>query len=320
MTTDATTMPPSAPAMTLGTMYFGTTVDETAAMGVLDDAFDLGVRRWDTANNYAFWVLGGTGDESEECLGRWFAAHPTRRDDVFLATKVGARPRDGSTDLADAHGLAPTAIREQVHASLRRLHTDHVDVLYAHVDDPSVPLAETIDAMEQLRDEGLVGEIGASNLSAARLRAAVDAAGSPNRGYRSLQQRFTFLEPAPGTDLAPHVLLDDDVAALCSATDMTMLGYAPLLSGAYTRDDRPLPAGYDTPVNRRALTRLAQVADRAGLDSGQVVLAWMTQRATPVCPVVGVSSVEQLRSAATAVATALLPDDLAQLEAVRIAG
>ncbi|WP_277212578.1 aldo/keto reductase [Isoptericola croceus] len=306
--------------MTLGTMYFGTTVPEAIGVDVLDEAFDLGVRTWDTANNYAFWVPGGTGGESEECLGRWFAAHPGRRDDIFLSTKVGARPRHGSKNLADAVGLSPTAIRGQLHASLARLGTDRVDLLYAHIDDETVPLAETIGAMEELRDEGLVGEIGASNLPAPRLREAIDAASGHDRGYRFLQQRFTFLNPAVGTDLSPHVLLDDAVAAECAAGGITMLGYSPLLSGAYTRPDRPLPDGYDTPANREALAVLAQVAGRSGLDSGQTVLAWMAQRATGVLPVVGVSSIEQLRSAATAVKTTLPQQDIHALEAVRMAG
>lgn len=305
-------------SLTLGTMYFGTAVPESVSMGILDAAYERGVRAWDTANNYAFWVPSGTGDESERCLGRWLAAHPSRRDDIFLSTKVGARPAPGGSGLADALGLSAAAIREQVVSSLRRLGTDHVDLLYAHVDDRTVPLAETMGALEELCAEGLVREIGASNLTATRLREAVEIAASGRGGYRCLQQRFTFLRPKADADLAPHVLLDEEVAAECTAAGIAMLGYSPLLSGAYTRTDRPLPSAYDTRANRDALAVLARVAAEEHLDSGQTVVAWMAQRDEPVHPVVGVSSTAQLLAAADAAEALLTAEALFALDTARM--
>ncbi|WP_051159033.1 aldo/keto reductase [Tsukamurella sp. 1534] len=303
--------------MTLGTMYFGTTVPEPTAARMLDEAYDSGIRSWDTANNYAFWVPGGSGDESETVLGRWLRTHPGRRDSLDVATKVGARPRPGSRDLADALGLSPTAIRTQVHDSLRRLRTDHVDLLYAHIDDSSVPLADTIGAMQELRRDGLVRRIGASNLPAPRLREAIRSAGN-GEGYSLLQQRFSYLRPDADANLAPQVLLDEAVADACGSAGIGMLGYSPLLSGAYTRGDRPLPDGYATAVTARALRILDEVAASAGLDAGQTVLAWMGQRRQRVQPVVGVSTPAQLRSAATAVRTSLGIDSLTALDAARM--
>lgn len=99
-----------------------------------------------------------------------------------------------------------------------------------------------------------------------------------------------------------------------------MLGYSPLLSGAYTRAERPLPAGYDTPDADHALGVLAKVADRAGLDAGQTVLAWMAQRDRPVLPVVGVSTPEQVSSAWQAVTARLDLGDLTALESARSGG
>lgn len=116
-------------------MYFGTTVDERHAFALLDHYVGNGGRLVDTANNYAFWAEGGTGNESEQVLGRWMAARGNR-DDVVLATKLGARPRPGSHSLDDVEGLSAAAIRDQVQGSLRRLGTDQLDVLYAHIDDP----------------------------------------------------------------------------------------------------------------------------------------------------------------------------------------
>ncbi len=303
------------PAVAVGTMYFGTRVPAATAHACLDRAFEVGARFWDTSNNYAFWA-GGTGDESETCIGRWLAARPASvRGEVVIATKVGARPRDGSTDLADALGLSGRAVRAQVTDSLRRLRTERVDLLYAHIDDPSTPLEETLGIMSDLVDEGLVGQIAASNLTAHRLRQAL--AVSARHRYRALQQRFTYLQPDPSADLSPHVLLDDDVADVCTGHGLTMLGYSPLLSGAYTRPDRGLPPAYDTPPNHHALHVLAEQAHATGLDPGQVVLAWMTQRRPAVLPVVGVSRPEHVDSAWQAVGTRLGHDTIEALDRAR---
>lgn len=302
--------------MSLGTMYFGSLVPAGEAHRILDAAHEAGVRFWDTANNYAFWVPGGTGDESEECLGAWLAARgPRVRDEVVLATKVGARPRPGGKDLSAALGLSASAIREQLTGSLRRLGTDHVDVLYAHIDDPAVPLAEVIGALNEAREQGLTRVVAASNLTAGRLREAI-AVGD---GYAALQQRFTYLVPDPDADLYPHVLLDAEVERVCTEAGVAMLGYSSLLGGAYTRPDRPLPPAYRTPAAGPALRTLHDVADQVGLDAGQTVLAWMVQRARPVVPVVGVSGVEQLRSATRAVTTSVPADLLARLDEARVA-
>lgn len=308
------------PSMAVGTMYFGTAVPADSAHSILDVAHGQGARFWDTANNYAFWVDGGTGDESEECLGAWLRARGSRvRDEVVLATKVGARPRPGSTGLADTMGLSALAVREQLTGSLRRLGTDHVDVLYAHIDDRNVPLAETLGVLAELQSEGLTRVTAASNLTADRLTDAIDAERAVGTGYAALQQRFSYLIPDPAADLSPHVLLDQQVERVCSSAGIAMLGYSPLLSGAYTRDDRALPEGYATDGTATALRELHAVAAEAGLDAGQAALAWMAQRDRPALPVVGLSTPGQLRSAVQAVTTALPDGALARLDAARSA-
>jgi aryl-alcohol dehydrogenase-like predicted oxidoreductase len=119
-----------APGLCLGTMYFGTTVPEQRACELLDHYVDAGGQLLDTANNYAFWVEGGCGDESELVLGRWLTSRGNR-DQVLLASKIGARPRPGSRSLEDVQGLSAAAVREPVEGSLSRLGTDHLDRLRA---------------------------------------------------------------------------------------------------------------------------------------------------------------------------------------------
>lgn len=303
----------SVPPLALGTMYFGTQVQPERATACLDAAFDAGARFWDTANNYAFWA-GGVGDESESSIGGWFTARGSSvRDQVVLATKVGARPRVPGAGLDDAMGLSANAIRRQVEGCLQRLKTDRIDVLYAHIDDPRVPFEETLGAFTALVDRGLVREVAASNLTTTRLREAM-AVEAPAR-YRALQQRFTYLVPDPTADLSPHVLLDDQVAELCDQHGLTRLGYSPLLSGAYTRPDRPMPDGYGASCT--ALSSLTAVAGNHGLDAGQTVLAWMVGRTQPVVPVVGVSHPGQARAAWQAVTTQLSANELDLLDDAR---
>ncbi|WP_040159464.1 aldo/keto reductase [Nigerium massiliense] len=297
--------------MAVGTMYFGTTVAQQDAWACLDAAHDAGARFLDTANNYAFWA-GGVGDESEDTIGRWLHRRGSSvRDEMVIATKVGARPAVPDGGLDDVLGLSGRAIAEQVEGSLRRLQTDHIDILYAHIDDRRVPLDETLGALADCVRKGQARTIAASNLTADRLRQALEA--GPRPGYQALQQRFTYLVPAPDADLGPHVVLTDEVRAVCEAHHVTCLGYSPLLSGSYTRPERPLPSGYAPD----ALDALHDVATQVNLDAGQTVLAWMVNRAAPVIPVVGVSRPEHVRSAWAAVTTPLDAEQTRRLDDAR---
>lgn len=303
------------PAMALGTMYFGTQVPTARAVDTLDAAYEVGARFWDTANNYAFWA-GGVGDESETVIGAWLNRRgSTVRDEVVLATKVGARPRTHESGLDDVLGLSRQAIRGQVHEGLTRLRTDYVDVLFAHVDDRTVGFEETLEAFGELLNAGLARAIAASNLTPDRLAQAVATPGAHH--YQALQQRFTYLIPEPGTALGPHVLLDEETTRMCGRHGLTRLGYAPLLSGAYTRPDRRYPDGYVPSAS--ALRALREVADTHALDAGQAVLAWMVNRDSPVIPVVGVSSPEQAVAAWEAVGTSLTVEETTRLDSARTA-
>ena len=146
----------------------------------------------------------------------------------------------------------------------------------------------------------------ASNLTADRLVEALRATGEGPR-HVALQNRFTFLPPAPGTDFGRQVLLDEAVQDACRAHGVAMVGYSTLLEGAYTRADRPLPEAYRQPGSDEALRTLAAVADETGLDAGQAVLSWLAHRPARVIPVIGPSRPDQIDSAITAVTTPMSP-------------
>lgn len=307
------------PPLALGTMYFGTRVAREQAFAVLDQARAVGARFLDTANNYAQWEPGGTGDESESCLGRWLAARgPAARTEMVIATKLGAREARSGGGLDDALGLSAAAVGPQLEESLRRLGTDYVDLVYAHVDDPLVDAAETVGALQCLVDRGLARRFGASNLRAERLEEVVAAAGHGPR-HVVLQNRFTYLTPLPGGDLGPHVPLGDDALAACVSAGVTAAGYSVLMEGgAYSRLDRPLHPAYGTrESNRAALEVLDEVAAAAGLDAGQAVLSWMVRRAQPVLPIVGVSAPDHVDAAWTAIGTDLPAGAITRLDQAR---
>jgi aryl-alcohol dehydrogenase-like predicted oxidoreductase len=129
-------------ALCLGTMYFGNKESEETSFALLDQYVDAGGSFLDTSNNYAFWVEGCIGDESERLLGRWMKDR-NNRNSIFLATKVGARPSYvGAPWPEGMQGISAKVILENVEQSLERLQTDYIDLYYAHIDDRSTALGK----------------------------------------------------------------------------------------------------------------------------------------------------------------------------------
>ena len=300
----------------LGTMFFGTTVDPADAYAVLDAYRDAGGNFLDTANNYAVWIEGGTGDESETLVGRWLADRGAR-DEVVLATKVGARPLPGTRTLAKVEGLRARAIAEQVEGSLRRLDVDHVDVLYAHIRDRDAPQEETLRAFDQLVRDGKVRAIAASNYTRDDLADAVDISRKEGLAeYRMLQQRFSYLLPDPAADLGRQVILDEALQVYCADQQILPLAYSVLLGGAYTRADRPLPPHYQAaPRAQDHIDALHTVGRDLGVSPNTVVYAWVL--AAGMVPLLGISNLDQLNEALAADTLSLPARSLALLETVR---
>jgi aryl-alcohol dehydrogenase-like predicted oxidoreductase len=145
---------------------------------ILDRFVDAGGTFVDTANNYGQWH-GETG-ESERVLGRWLASR-TAGDDVVVATKVGARTRKtGDPSRPHWQGLGREHIRTDAQTSRRHLGRDRLDVYYAHVDDRNTPQEETVDALAELAESGVVGLLGCSNTALWRIERARGIARSPS--------------------------------------------------------------------------------------------------------------------------------------------
>ncbi|MFI2242331.1 aldo/keto reductase [Streptomyces chrestomyceticus] len=288
---------PTISTLCLGTLPFGTTVDEPTSFAILDRFAEAGGTFLDTANNYACWVPGATGDESELLLGRWLRSRGAR-DRTVLATKAGARPDPsrGPEWPANLEGLGEKTVRNAVDGSLRRLGTDRVDLYYAHVEDRTVPLEETVGALAALVRDGAVGVLGASNHATWRLAEARHIAGARNLpGFRAVQQRHTYLRPRYDAESGLQRETDEELLDYAAAhEDLTLLGYSTLMHGGYARPEKPLPERYDHPGSVARLRVAQEVAAEAGATVNQVVLAWLTGGRVPVVPVLGVSSVTQL--------------------------
>ncbi|MFJ4681920.1 aldo/keto reductase [Streptomyces sp. NPDC088789] len=308
--------------LALGAMLFGTRTDEKTAFAVLDRYVEAGGNFIDTSDNYAFWENGSQGGQSEELLGRWRRSRGIGSE-VVIATKLGARPLAPGTGFVDnAEGLSAKVIRESAERSRERLGVDKLDLLYAHIEDRTVPLAETVEGFAALVAEGTVGLLGVSNHAVWRVeraRAIAAAAGLP--GYEVLQYQHSLLRPrfdVPG-DLFPDGSLGHTGPELLSylraEPDLTLVAYSPLLAGAYVREDKPVPSDYDHPGTPARLAVLREVARESGATLNQTVLAWQIAAELPVLPLAGASSLAQLEENLAAVDLELTQEQRARLDA-----
>jgi aryl-alcohol dehydrogenase-like predicted oxidoreductase len=294
---------PRVSTLALGTLPFGAVLDEATSFAILDRFREAGGTFLDTADCYCFWHDGRTGRESEDLLGRWLAGRGCR-DEVVIATKVGAQP-DPALKVAwprSAEGLSAATVRSAAEGSLKRLGTDRVEVLFAHIQDLSVDFRETVGAFGELISEGMIGQAGVSNHPTPAIRTARAAAaelGVP--GYTAVQQRHSVLPPRPGAsfyDHGPQIAVDDELLTLVDQSpDLSLMAYSTLIEGSLVRADRPLPWQYDTPGNQRRRQALWRIAEEAGVTPTQLALATLLRGQTEIIPVLGVSSVAQLDDA-----------------------
>lgn len=309
--------------LALGAMLFGSVTDEPTSFAILDRYVEAGGTFIDTSNNYAFWVDGGQGGQSEELLGRWRRSRGIGNE-IIIATKLGARPLAAGTSYVDnAEGLSAKAIREAAERSRERLGVEKIDLLYAHIEDRTVPLSETVEGFGELVADGTVGMLGVSNHAMWRVeRARSLAAAAGLAGYEVLQYQHSHLRPR--FDMPESIFQDGSLghvgaellSYLRAEPGLTLVAYSPLLAGAYTRQDKPLPRDYDHPGTPARLAVLGQVAKETGASVNQVVLAWQIGGELPVIPLAGASSVAQLEENLAAVDLELTQDQRARLDAV----
>lgn len=272
--------------LVLGGNVFGFTADRAASFAVLDAFVDRGGTMIDTADVYSAWVAGHVGGESETMIGEWLRASG-KRDQVLIATKVGMMPG----------GLKPDVIEKAVEGSLRRLGTDRIDLYFAHKDDENTPIDDVLAAFARLLDAGKIRSIGASNYSAMRLKAALDASKAASLPHYTVVQ--------PEYNLVSRHGFEGELQNLAITHNIGVVPYYGLASGFLTgkyrsRDDLgksvrgDAVAKYLDGNGPAVLAEMDRVVSETGASQAQIALAWLAAQDGVTAPIASATSVAQM--------------------------
>ena len=297
-------------AIGLGCNPFGNEVDESAAATIVGRALDLGVTYFDTSDIYY-------EGRSERFLG---SALRGRRHEAIIATKASGAVGPGPND----RGASRKHLFDALHASLRRLDTDYIDVYQIHQPDRRTPAEETLTALDDMVRAGLVRYIGCSNYASwevAECRGVARAHGLTP--FASCQDQYSLLYREVEATTQP----------LCVRYGMALIPYFPLagalLTGAYRQGVAP-PAGsrgairptfarWDTERNWRLVEELRAFAAARGYAMPQMAIAWLLSRPQVGAVIAGADTVAHIESNAAATELRLTGDDLAELERITAA-
>ncbi|MEP7292795.1 MAG: aldo/keto reductase [Chloroflexota bacterium] len=287
----------------VGCNNFGRRIDADAAAAVVNAALDAEINFFDTADVY------GQG-QSEEYLAR---ALGQRRGKVIIATKFRARMDE------QGEGAHPDYIRKAVEASLRRLNTDVIDLYQLHSPDDSVPIADTLGALDELVKAGKLREIGCSNFSAAQIREA-EAASQAGKTARfvSVQNYYSMLHREPEAEVLPE----------CERLGLGLLPYFPLESGLLTgkiRQGQPIPGGtrlsgaetqsrFINDQRLEVVEKLISFAEGWGHTLLELAFSWLLARPVVASVIAGATKPEQIHANAAAVGWRLSDTDLAEID------
>lgn len=298
--------------VTLGCMSYGEpdagnhgwTLAEDESRTFIKKALELGITAFDTANSYS-------AGRSEEIVGRALRDF-ARREEVVIATKVyfPMRPGPGGGGLSRGH------ILEQVDASLRRLGTDYIDLYQIHRWDPTVPLEETLETLNDLVRAGKVRYLGASSMWAWQFaKAQFTARLNGWTQFISMQAQYNLLTREDEREMYPFCL-DQGIGAL---------PWSPLARGKLTRpwdeksarfDSDPLaPSLYqqNEEGDRRIVETVFAIAEERGITPAQVALAWVMHQPVVSSPIVGATKLRHLEDAVAAVDLELSSAELTRL-------
>ncbi|EHI75121.1 aldo/keto reductase [Streptococcus criceti] len=288
--------------------HSGWVLDEDKSRVIIKKALDQGINFFDTANIYGH----GT---SEEILGRAIKDF-TKRDEVVIATKVFFG--DGRSDAPNTTKLSRKAIFHQVEASLERLGTDYIDILYIHRWDYDTPIEETMSALNDLVRAGKIHYLGASAMYAWQFQKAQYTAEKNGwTKFSVMQNHYNLLYREDEREMIPF----------CQDSGVGLAPYSPLAAGRVVRDwtadtarsktDETAKAKYDSTEKEdiKIVERVAEIADKYDKSRSQVALAWLWQKGIH-SPIVGVTKEKYLDDFMGAFGFELSQEDMDYLDAL----
>lgn len=299
--------------LTFGGNVFGWTLNEQASFKILDDFIGAGFNFIDTADTYSRWVPGNKGGESETIIGNWLTKNGKRKA-VIIATKVGGDMGSGKKDLSAKH------IKDAAEASLKRLRTDYIDLYQSHYDDAETSVEETMTAFNELIKEGKVRYIGASNLSAERIKASNDFTRKNNlAGYVSLQ---------PFYNLYDRQKFENEYLKLVQDESLAVLPYYSLASGFLTGKYRSeadlnkskrgegIKKKYLNERGWRILAAMDEVAEEQNVQLSQIAIAWLLHKPFITSAIASSTKVKQLSELTQATTLKLTDSQISMLDSV----
>lgn len=304
-----------APPIVFGGNVFGWTADEKQSFELMDKLLDRGFNMIDTADVYSRWAEGNTGGESETIIGKYMKERKNR-EKMIIATKVGSSMQQGGEkDISKAH------IMEAVDDSLTRLQTDYIDLYFTHWDDNKTPVEETLDAYQTLIKQGKVRYIGASNLSAERLKASLEASkkeGLPK--YEVFQPEYSLME---------REKFEGEIQQICEAENLGVTSYFSLASGFLTgkykskkdiegRDREKFLKDYFDERGKRILEVLKNTARKYEVSEAAVALRWIMQRPGITAPIASATKNSHLKAFDEAIGFQMRQEDMEALNVASV--
>ncbi|MPY66371.1 aldo/keto reductase [Deinococcus sp. SDU3-2] len=290
----------------LGCNNFGGRLDQATTDAVVRRALDRGITLFDTADIY------GNRGGSETMLGKALGAE---RAGIVLASKFGL-PMDDSGQL---QGAKPAYVRQALEASLRRLGTDYLDLYQLHRPDPETPIEDTLGALDELVQEGLVRHVGVSNMDAAGVRAADEAARRLGlTRFTACQDEYSLLVRG----------LEDELLPTMRDLGLGLLPYFPLASGLLSgkyQAGQPLPEGaritgsegaqnrYLTERNWQVVEDLRQFAQTRGRTLLELAFSWLLSNELTSSVIAGATRPEQIDQNVAAAGWVLTSEELAEV-------
>lgn len=294
-------------ALCLGGNVFGWSADEATSKTILSNFYANGGNFVDTADVYSEWKSGNSGGDSETIIGNWMN-ESGNRDQMIIGTKVAKYSK--------RPGLSAANIELAVEDSLTRLQTDYIDIYYAHEDDGTTPLEETLGAFNELVVSGKVRYIAASQYSGTRLSEALAASEANGfASYIAIQNQYNILEREPfETDMRP-VLEKNGMSAI------PFFGLARgFLSGKYRAGItvESVRAGgvvdYQNERGWKVVAALEEIAKIHNSSISAVALAWLRAQRDVSVPISSARTPDQLAELMKTVE--LSPDQLASIDAL----